>query len=193
MPLGLRIAAVFRRQRARLDVGLVRHLHHGARGPAAGHPAALMRAVDAGKADVIVHHELPGLGRVVRPGAMELAIVVAVACDAGGIDDRPVRHVREETVGIVGEIFGLEQRGCQSQAVGVGARAVPFLYRVTATERCPAAAVHELAADIEVLIDHDHRCAQVARPDRGVQPDAARAEHDDIGLVIPLDVLRRGR
>ena len=147
-----------------------------------------MGAVDAGEADVIVHHELPGLGRVVGPGAMQLAIVVAVAGDARGIDHRPVRHVPEQTVGIVFEIFGLEQRRRQPHAVGVGPGPVAFLDRIAAAERRPTAAVHELAADIEVLVDHDHRCAEVPRPDRGMQPDAARAQDDDIGLVVPLDV-----
>ena len=80
------------------------------RRPAAGHAAALMRAVDPREADVIVHHELPRLGCVVGPGAMELAVVVAVAGDARGIHDRPVRHIPEQTVGVIVQIFGLEQR-----------------------------------------------------------------------------------
>ena len=111
MPLAFGIAAVLRRDRAGLDVGLVGELHHGPGGPGAGHAAALMGAVDAREADVVVHHELPGLGRVVGPGAMQLAVVVAVAGDAGGVDDRPVGHVPEQAVGIVFQIFRLDAAG----------------------------------------------------------------------------------
>ncbi len=156
----------------------------------AGHPSALMGAVDAREADVIVHHELPGLGSVVGPGAMELAIVVAVTGHARGIDDRPVGHVPEEKVGVVFQIRRLEQRRRQPQAVGVGRRPVPFLYRVPAAKRRPAAAVDQLAADVEVLVDHEHGCAEVARPDGGMQPHAARAKDNDIGFIIPFDALR---
>src|SRR6266851_8521102 len=61
--------------RSRFYVGLVCQLHHGPGGPAAGHPSALMRAVDPSEADVIIHHELPGLGSVVGPGTMKLPVV----------------------------------------------------------------------------------------------------------------------
>ena len=57
------------------------------------------------EADVVVHHELPGLGSVVGPGTMKLAIVVAVPGHAGGVYDRPVGHVPEEAVGVVFEIW----------------------------------------------------------------------------------------
>src|ERR1700678_3384244 len=70
MPLPCGITSVLRRYRSRSDVGLVCELHHGSRGPGAGNPAALMRAVDASEADVIVHHELSGFGRVIGPGTM---------------------------------------------------------------------------------------------------------------------------
>src|SRR5712691_9422461 len=114
-----------------------------------------MGAVDPREADVVVHHDAPGPWRVVGPGPMKLAIVVAVSGDAGGVDDRPIRHVPEETVGVILKIFRLEERGGQSQAFGIGCGPVPFLYGVAAAKRGPAAAMHQLPADVEVLIDDE--------------------------------------
>src|SRR5260370_470713 len=110
VPLPCEIASVLRRYRPRLDVGLVGKLHHGPRGPGAGHPAALMGAVDPREADVVIHHELPGLGGIVGPGAMKLTVVVAVSRDAGLVDNRPVGHVPEEPVGVIFEIRRLDAR-----------------------------------------------------------------------------------
>jgi hypothetical protein len=184
------IAAILRRQRAGLDVGLVGELHDGARGAAARHAAALMRAVDPGKPHVIVHHELPGLGRIVGPGAVELAVVVAIPCDARGIDDRPVRHVPEQAIGVVFEIFRLDLWRGQTQALRVGRHAVAFLDGVAAAERGPAAAVDELPADVEILVDHEHGRTEVACPNRGVEPDASRAENHHVRFVVKANALR---
>ena len=189
MPLRRGISPVLRRQRAGLDVGLVGHLHDGPGGPGAGHPAALMGAVDPREPDVIVHHELPDLGRVVGPGAMELAVVVAVPGDAGGIDHRPVGHVPEQAVGVVFQILRLDARGGQPHALGVGRGAVPFLYGVAAAERGPAAAVHQLAADVEVLVDDEHGRPEIACPDGGMQPDAAGPEDDHVRFIVPSNAL----
>src|SRR5713101_8465243 len=104
VPLPCEISAILRRYRARFYVGLVGKLHHGPRGPGAGHPSALMGAVDPREADVVVHHELPGLGSIVGPGTVKLTVVVAVPRDAGRVDDRPVGHVPEEPVGVIFEI-----------------------------------------------------------------------------------------
>jgi hypothetical protein len=68
-----------------------------------------MGAIDPREADVIVHHELPGLGSIVGPGTMQLAVVVAVPRHAGGVDDRPVGHVPEEAVGVIFQIFRLDE------------------------------------------------------------------------------------
>src|SRR6266446_3548960 len=193
VPLAGEIASVLRRYRPRLDVGLVGELHHRSRGPGAGHPAALMGAVDPREADVVVHHELPGLGGIVGPGAMKLTVVVAVPGDAGLVDDRPVGHVPKEPVGVIFEISRLDARRRQPQAIGVRRSPVPLLYRIAAAERCPAAAVHQLAADIEVLVDDEHRRAEVSGPDSGMQPHASRPEDDDIRLIIPDDAAGAGR
>ncbi len=190
MSLAGGIATILRRQRAGFDVGLVGELHDGAGGAGARHAATLVGAVDAGKADVIVHHELPHFWRVVGPGAVQFAVVVAIAGDAGGVDHRPVGHIAEQAVGVVLQIRRLHQRRRQSQAVGVGRRPVALLDRVAAAERGPAAAVDELAAHVEILVDHDDGSAEVAGADGGMQPDASRSEHDYVGFVIPHNPLR---
>src|SRR5262252_347578 len=87
MPLTCEIAPVFRRNCPCLDVGSVRKLHHGSGRSRTGHPSALMGAIDPCEANVVVHHELPGLGSVVGPGTMKLAVVVAVSGDASRVDD----------------------------------------------------------------------------------------------------------
>src|SRR5215470_14012196 len=110
MPLRCGISPILWRYRSRFYVGLVRQLHHGPGGPGAGHAAALMGTVDPPEADVIVHHESPGLRRVVGPGAMKLPVVVAVPGDARTIDNRPVSHVPEEAVGVIFEICRLHSR-----------------------------------------------------------------------------------
>jgi hypothetical protein len=148
-----------------------------------------MGAVDPRETNVIVHHELPDLGSVVGPGAMQLAVVVAIPRDARGVDDRPVGHVPEQAVGVVFQVFRLEPRRRQPHAVRIGRRAVPLLYRVAAAERRPAAAVHQLAADIEVLVDDEHRRPEVAGPDGGMQPDTAGAEDDHVRFVVPSNAL----
>src|SRR5215469_2256923 len=166
MPLAHRVAAVLRRHRASLDVGLVRELHDGPRRTGARHAAALVRAVDARETDVIVHHELPDLWRVVGPRPMQLAVVVAIASDTGGIDHRPVGYIPEQAVGIVFQIFRLDERSFEPQALRVGPRAVPLLNGVATAKRGPAAAVHQFAADVEVLLEDDHRRPEVARSHR---------------------------
>src|SRR5262249_38417553 len=67
---------------------------------------------------------------------------------------------------------------------------VALLDGIAAAKRRPAAAVHELAADIEVLLEHNDRSPEVACAHRGMQPDTAGAEDDDIRLIIPLNALR---
>jgi hypothetical protein len=52
--------------------------------------------------------------------------------------------------------------------------------------------VQHLAANVEILIDQDDRRSQVARANGGGQPDATRTDDDDIGLVIPVNGVRRG-
>ena len=52
--------------------------------------------------------------------------------------------------------------------------------------------MQHLAADVEILIDEDHRRAEVARANGGGQPDAPRTYDDDIGLVVPSNGVGRG-
>jgi len=131
-----------------------------------------MRAVDPREMDVIVHHELPHLGRVGGPGSMQFAVVVAVSRHARRIDHRPVGHIGEEPVGIVFEKFRLDERRSQSHALRVSPHAVSFLDGITAAERSPAAAVDEFAAHVEILLDDEDGSPEIARPYRGVQAHA---------------------
>ena len=96
----------------------------------------------------------------------------------------------KQAVGVVLEIGRLDERRPQPQAVGIGAHAVAFLDGIAAAERGPAAAVHQLAADIEVLLEHEDGRPEIARPHGGMQADASRPEDDDVGLVVPGDALR---
>jgi hypothetical protein len=120
---------------------------------------------------------------------MQLAVVVAVPGDPCGVDNRPIRHISKETVGVIFQIFGLDERGGQPQAFGIGYRPIPFLYGVAAAKRCPAAAMHQLPANVEVLVDDDHGRAQVPRPDGGMQPHTPRPKDNHVGFVIPLNGL----
>ena len=192
MPFLGGIAAVRRRQRAGLDIRLVRHLEDRAGGARTRHAATLVSAVDAREADVIVQHELPHLGRIVGPGAMQLAVIVAITRDTRGIHHRPVGHVAEQAVRIIFQIFRLDDRRREPHALRIDPGAITFLDGVTAAQRRPAAAVHELAADIVILVDDKHGGAKVAGPDCSVQTDASRPEHHDIGVIVPGKALWSG-
>src|SRR6185312_15159285 len=61
-----------------------------------------------------------------------------------------------------------------------------LLQRVTAAEMDPAAAQHGVAADVEILLDQDHRGAMVARRDGGGEARGAGADDDDISGEIPF-------
>src|SRR5262249_37054615 len=100
---------VLSRDRARLDVRLVAEHEKGGRPPRAGNSAPRVRALYAREAHVIVHEELPGGGTVVGPGAMLLAIVVAVGCVRADVEHGPVGDVPKQQVGILGHVFGLVQ------------------------------------------------------------------------------------
>ena len=112
------------------------------------------------------------LGAIVGPGAMQLAVVIAVSRHARGIDHRPVGHIGEEPVGIVFEKLRLDERRSQSHALGISPRAVSFLDGVAAAERSPAAAVNKLAAHIEILLDDEDGSPEIARPHRSMQAHA---------------------
>src|SRR5260370_275440 len=85
------------------------------------------------------------------------------------------------------------ERRRSPQAIGVRCGRVSFLYRIAPAERCPAAAMHELAADIEVLVDDEHGSPEVSGPDGGMQPHASRPEDNHIGFIVPDDGPGAGR
>jgi hypothetical protein len=101
------------------------------------------------------------------------AVVIAISGHARSVDNRPVRHVSEKAVGVIFQIFRLDERGLQPQPLGVGPYTVPFLYGVAAAKRRPAAAMHQLPANVEVLVDDEYRRPEVPCPDSRMQPHAA--------------------
>ena len=70
-----------------------------------------------------------------------------------------------------------------------------LLQRVAAAETDAAARQHAAAADVVVLVDHDHRGAEIERRDGGGQARDAGADDDHVGGVVPAQAgraLRRG-
>ena len=148
-----------------------------------------MRAVDPAETHVIVHEELPRRRAVLGPGAYELALVVAVGVLGLDVEDRPVGDVGEEQFDVVVEFLGTLERPDGDIAVLVAlAFHVPELDRIAAAERDEGPAVQHPAAEVEVLVDDEHRRAEIACPDRRGQAGAAAARDDDVGFVVPLDL-----
>src|SRR5262249_8164840 len=101
----------------------------------------------------------------------------------------------DQAIRVVLQVLWLHQRSLQAEALRVAPHPVTFLNRTATAERGPAAAVHELAADVEILLDHQHGGAEIARPHGGMQADTSGAKDDDIGLVAPPNaavLLRHG-
>ena len=184
----LHAAGVCRGDRPRLDVRLVAELHDRTSGPRLGHAAALVGTANARPANVVVHQELAGRGRVVGPPALECAIVVAIFGNRVVVDDRPVGRVDEQRLGVVGHIRGRQQWGGQP-SVGVGtAESVALLDGVAAAERRLSAVVRQFATDIEVLLQNQHIGAQVMGAFRRHDSGPTGAAHDHIRLVVPANV-----
>ena len=76
------------------------------------------------------------------------------------------------------------------QLVGRVVHALLLLEAVAAAEMDHAAAHDRDPADVEVLLDEEHRGALVARSDRCRQSRRARADDDDVHLPVPSDALR---
>ncbi len=66
-----------------------------------------------------------------------------------------------------------------------------LLQPVAAADIEAAIAHHGAAADVEVLLDDDDRGALLACRDGGDEPAGSRADHDDVGLAVPGDAVRR--
>ena len=152
-----------------------------------------MRAADARKAHIVVHQELPGAVAIFGPGPLHIAVVVAVRRLRRDVEHTPVGHVPEQEVDIFPHFLGLVQRRNLDEAFLVGfAGDVAQLARVAATERDLAAAVRHFTADVEVLVDDEHPQAGVARPDGAWQAGSARADNDEVYLIVPLDAVGGG-
>ncbi len=121
---------------------------------------------------------------------MQIALVVAIRSLSGAVDDRPVGHVAPQIVHVFGQLFDsvLSRDGDEAFKIGL-AGDVAQLCGVAAAERNLAARVNHTAAEIEVLVNHQHRGAKIARPDGARQAEAAAAEDDHVVDIIPLDVL----
>ena len=99
------------------------------------------------KVDAVVEQELEGRHAFVGEGAHQIAVVVAAVA-------APVRGpIGEHLVGAVLDVEFL-------------------LQGVAAAEMDAAAAQHGVAADVEILLDDDHRGAVVARRHGGARPAA---------------------
>ena len=191
--LGIRNARILRGDRARLDVRPVAEHQEAARPARPRQAAAAVRAADAREPDVVVHHELPRGRAVLGPRAGELPLVVAVGALALGIDHRPVGDVREQEVDAVIELLRPLGRIDRDQSLLVLlALHVPLLDRVAAAEGHEGPAVQHPAADVEVLIDHQHAGAEIPRANGRGEAGAAAPRDDDVHLVVPSDVVRAG-
>ena len=104
---------------------------------------------------------------VVGKGANNFAIVVAVGRKSVGLDDRPIGQVAEEQIGRVFD-------------------PVFLLIKRAATERQVAAAGDGVAADVRLPLDDNDRGACLARDDRRRHAGGAGADHDNIGLAVPM-------
>ena len=186
-------AGVLPRDGSPLDVSRLA-LHEQGRGASGSrHPAIAVRAGYPCHADVVRHQEFPGGVAVVGIGAMEVAFVVPVGRLRRGVHHRPVGMIPEQEVGILGELRRrVRWRGGDETLRIALASDVPELQGISAAKRNPSPTVQHLAADVEVLIDDNHGCAQVARPDGGGQAGAPCADDYDVRLVMPTNRVRRG-
>ena len=53
--------------------------------------------------------------------------------------------------------------------------------------------MHQLSANVEILVDDEHCCAEVACPDGSMEPHAPRSKDHDIGFIVPLNPWSAGR
>ena len=117
------------------------------------------RLLDEG--DAVVEQELEGRHAFVGERANEIAVVVAAV--AAAVAD-PVGE------NLLGAVLDVEL----------------LLQGVAAAEMDAAAAQHGVAADVEVLLDDDHRGAVVARRHGGGEARGARADDHDIRRKLPF-------
>ena len=170
----------------RLDVGDSPHFEHRRRAPRAGQAAKIVRAVDAREFHVVVQEELPDRDNVVGPRTHHFPVVVPVWRPAAGVHDRPIDLIPEQKIGIVGHCLVGFHIGNRDQPLRVALSGeVAFLDGVAGAEGDVAVAVDHAAADVEVLIDNDHRRAEVAGADGGGEPHGSASEDDDIRFVVP--------
>ena len=115
--------------------------------------------------------EFKGGRGVVRVGADDFFIVVAVVGEAVGLDHGPVGQVAEEDFGRILD-------------------AVLLLAAGAAAEGHIAAAQNGVAADVGVGVDHDDRCAMLDGGNGGGKPRGSRANHHYVGFLVPADGAR---
>ncbi len=119
---------------------------------------------------------------------MEVAFIVPVRGLGRGVHDRPVGMVPEQEVRILGQFLDLLLTWRRDEPLPiVFAGDVPQLEGIPTAQRDLSAAMQHFAADVEVLIDDDHGCPEVPRPNRGRQPGCPCSDNNDICLVVPLN------
>ena len=186
-------ARVLLRDGSFLDVGLVTKHQERRRTSRARDAAGRVGAVDTREADVVVDQELSGAVAIVSPGAMQIAVIVAVGRLRRDVEDRPVGHVPEQEVSIFPKLVRLVQRRDLDEAFLVAfARDVSQLHRVAAAERDLRSAVQHLAANVEVLINNEHAQAGIPRPDGAGQSGRPRTDNDKVCFIVPLDAIDGG-
>jgi hypothetical protein len=118
--------------------------------------------------DAMREQPFEGRGAVVGKGADDLAVVVAVIGKAVRPDHRPVGQIAEQEVRRIRDAVSLLDAGATA-------------------ERDIATADDGMAADILLGFDKDYGTACFACDNRGGQPCRPRADHDDIGLAVPVN------
>src|SRR5262249_3771175 len=69
---------------------------------------------------------------------------------------------------------------------------VTQLQRIAPAKRNLSAAVQHLAADIEILVDDDHRRAKITRANGRGQAGTSSSDDDDVCFVVPSNRLGGG-
>src|SRR5213593_2007623 len=188
----LRDSGILFRDRSLLDVRRGAFHQEGYSPPRARHSAIAVRSEYPAKADVIRHEEFSSGGAVVGVGPMKIAFVVSVGCLGRRVHNRPIGMVSEQEVRILSQFLQrLPPWRCDKSLPVILAGNVPQLKGIPTAKRNLPAAVQHLAAQVEVLVDDDHRRAKVPRTNGGGQPGAPSSDDDDIGLVVPLNSVDR--
>ena len=117
--------------------------------------------------DAVLDQPFVGQGALVGKGANDFLVVVAIIGKTVGLDDRPVRQVREQNIGRIDHsIFFLPARAAAQRDISAAQDGVP--------------------ADVRVRVDQDHGRSAFGRLNRCGQSRGARADDYDIRFFVPM-------